>query len=248
MKNPSDQPKVLSYRVFQIIIGVLGILLPFILLIKSNYFYKTSFTHSTISHYYYSPAGDAFVIILSALAIFLFSYVGYQNGGRELLSDNVITNVSGVLALLVVVFPIGADTEINRIYNSVQDPILANKIVAAYDHHTNNTVHSFFYIHNYVAILFILSLGYISYFHFTRSDKKITKGSAKYKRNVVYKTCGLVVFFAVAALISLFLLDEKKIWPLSEIWPSFLFCFECLALFAFGFSWLTKAELFFKDK
>jgi len=96
-----------------------------------------------------------------------------------------------------------------------------------------------------MAALLFLTLAYISYFLFTKSKfSKIPLESQKNKINKVYKTCGIlmVLFLIAIAVYKLFLNDTflKNYNP--------VFCLEALILIVFGISWLTKGELFLKDK
>ena len=80
-------------------------------------------------------------------------------------------------------------------------------------------------------------------FLFTKSKGGMTE--AKKKRNIVYRACA-VVMVACLVLISVYLAWLKNSFPnLEHLHP--VFSFEAIALFAFGFSWLTKGEALLKD-
>jgi hypothetical protein len=61
---------------------------------------------SSISAYYYTGAVAALVGILVALAVFLFTYRGYDNEYSRL--DRAAAIIAGVAAVLVAFFPTGA--------------------------------------------------------------------------------------------------------------------------------------------
>ncbi len=86
-----------SYKSLRKTVGLIGILLPFILLIGGlcdGYNLQPS-----ISYYYHTNMGDVFVGALCAIALFLFFYTGYDN------LDNILGNLAGVFALGVAFFP-----------------------------------------------------------------------------------------------------------------------------------------------
>jgi hypothetical protein len=95
MSNHRD--KLISYCAVRRVIGLLGILLPIVLFFYSLFVRPLK---ASISAYYYSDLGDVFVAILTALAMFLFSYKGYE---KQL--DNGITNCAAIAALGVAFFP-----------------------------------------------------------------------------------------------------------------------------------------------
>ena len=93
-----------TYRRIRRIIGYLGIFLPVILVILSLIsFFKTSLQFS-ISHYYYTNLREIFTGTLSAVGIFLIRYKGYGNSSIWK-NDNFLTNVAGVMAIGVALFP-----------------------------------------------------------------------------------------------------------------------------------------------
>lgn len=68
----------------------------------------------------------------------------------------------------------------------------------------------------------------------------------KKKRNKIYQVCAIVMI-ACLVIIGLYMIALKPCYPnLENVHP--VFCFEALALVAFGFSWLTKGEFILKDK
>lgn len=88
---------------------------------------------------------------------------------------------------------------------------------------TSNTIHCI------SAILFFALLSYNSIFLFTKSSGAITEN--KKKRNIIYRVCGIGML--ASFLIMLFP------WFYIRTWLT-----ECLALFFFGLSFLTKANTY----
>ena len=67
-----DQDIKSSYLRIRKTIGILGILLPGILLFTNNELLPS------LSHYYYTPGALFFIAILAAFGLFLISYKGYN--------------------------------------------------------------------------------------------------------------------------------------------------------------------------
>ena len=84
-------------------------------------------------------------------------------------------------------------------------------------------------IHNLSAVIFFALLSYNSFFLFTKSSGEMTRN--KKIRNIIYRICGV-------GMIASFLL---------LLLPSFYIQFwlvETIALFFFGISFLTKADIY----
>ncbi len=89
---------VLSYLDLRKAIGIIGMTLPFILVLGKIIF-ESSGIQSSISAYYYTVMRDVFVGGLCAIGVFLASYRGY---GRI---DNIAGNLACVFALGTAFFP-----------------------------------------------------------------------------------------------------------------------------------------------
>jgi hypothetical protein len=83
----------------RIAVGLLGISLPFILVIGSILLDGKNEILYSISAYYHTRIGNGFVCIMSAVAIFLFAYKGYDK------KDNIAGNLGGIFALGTALFP-----------------------------------------------------------------------------------------------------------------------------------------------
>ncbi|MBV6472441.1 MAG: hypothetical protein JPMHGGIA_00697 [Saprospiraceae bacterium] len=99
--------------------------------------------------------------------------------------------------------------------------------------------------HLAAATALFLVLSYFSLCLFTKTKPDQPPGRMKLRRNRVYRICGfaILVFLALIALY-LVLLKGRMPW-LDQAKP--VFWLETLALWAFGFSWLTKGELILGD-
>src|SRR5215211_313347 len=80
-----DDPRVISYLALRKAIGIIGFLLPFVLVIGTWIFARNfPYIRSSISSYYYSTMGDVLVGGLCAIGVFLISYKGYDSPASRL--------------------------------------------------------------------------------------------------------------------------------------------------------------------
>jgi len=223
MQNLTDKKKetqnylVISYLTLRTLIGALGIALPVALVIGSWIKGSDEAFLPSISCYYHSDMRDLFVGILCAVALFLFAYRGYDK------KDLIAGNLGGLFALGVAFLPTT---------DCMVSPTALQKILGK--------------LHLFSATLFFLVLIYFSLYLFTLSDKpKSQWKKPKENRNMAYIICGIIMSASIF-IIGLYFLVLKKLIPgLDGINP--VFWLETIALWAFGFSWLTKGEVLWKD-
>jgi hypothetical protein len=209
-----------DYRIRKLI-GTLGLCLPLILIVLQGELL------SSISHYYYQPLSSLiFIIILSSFGLFLISYKGYKiDLTTEKISDDFITNIGGFAALVVVFIPtrcIGSgNIAIDALCNSGDFPLLG---------HNDDLLGT---IHLTSAGIFILSMGWMSRYKFTRSTHDVNKR--------LYKICGNLVFISVVLIVVLIILEKLSI----SFWfdEYYVFILEATAIVPFGISWLVKGRV-----
>ncbi len=209
-----------DYRIRKLI-GILGLSLPFILPISGGEFL------SSISHYYYLTLSSLlFIIILSSFGLFLISYKGYKiDPETEKVSDDLVTNIAGLAALIVVFIPTScldsASDIIAAFCNSCENPLFG---------HTDKIKGT---IHLISAGVFIFSMGWMSKYKFTRSDNQ--------RNNRIYRFCGNIVWSSIGVLIILVILEKLKI----HFWMDtyYVFILETCAIIPFGVSWLIKGKV-----
>lgn len=115
--NP-ENPQVISYLTLRKLIGVLGVLLPVILVLGCFSFGPCKSIQDSISDYYHTNMRDVFVGILFAIGLFLFSYKGYDD------RDNIAGNLACLFALGVALFPTGDETSIISIIHFASATLL----------------------------------------------------------------------------------------------------------------------------
>ena len=195
-------------------IGLLGTLLPFVLLFGGYLSQSPVLMRTSISAYYYTVVDYLFVGVLLATGAFLICYRGYsttQRVGSTLIRrlcsrihDDGLTSVAGLLAILVAVIPTAAPH---------QEPDLIN------------------HVHWVLAGGFLLSTALMSHCQFTLGQDTTN--------NRLYRSCALVILAAIMILFVDYLVGQ----PLKRIVPTIVWWLEALAVAAFGFSWLVKSQL-----
>ena len=106
---------------------------------------------------------------------------------------------------------------------------------------SNHTIHI---MHFVFALLLFSTFIFFSIYLFRKTDLNKKTTQQKDNRNRIYLICGIVMIVCVAAI------AVGMLW-LTELSATYhlVFWFESIALIAFGFSWVTKAEvLFLKDE
>lgn len=204
---PSGDSLLISTLNLRRLVGILGIALPFGLLLRTYFILKPS-----ISEYYYTDGRDILVGVMCAVGVFLCCYKGYD------IRDKVLTLVAGFAAILVGLVPVALES----------DPLPAQ---------IRGGLHLFF------AAVFLGCLATLSLCQFTQTDAKTPNAMTPQKksRNQVYRACGWVMVLCLAAIV-LYKFPPTKPWLafLTPVNP--VFCFESLAVIAFGLSWLVKGE------
>lgn len=220
--NPNDK-YVISFLTLRKAVGILGMVLPFVLLIGYFLFEKGCRFPPSISHFYYTDMGNLFVGILCAVALFLFTYNGYDK------RDMIAAKLGGTFALIVAMFPtnFGKYTldECSRI--TQQSNTFSNAM------------------HYGGAVLLFSTFAYFSLVLFVKSSQEGEIHGQKLIRNYIYKTCGWTIVVCIVAIALIGVIDS---WyqALKHLKPTYVL--ETIALLAFGYSWLIKGETFFKDE
>ena len=164
---------------------------------------------------------DLFVGILCAIALFLFTYNGYDE------RDKIAAQLGSVCALGVAFFPTSI---LIPLPGCNIPPVSNNPLIGA--------------LHFAFAALFFINLAYFALFLFTESKGEMT--TQKKKRNKVYRVCGIIMVVCII-LIAIYILFVEGQLP-NPAQYDVVFYLESIALWAFATSWLVKGEMFLADK
>lgn len=243
MPSQSDDIRLvtLSHMQLRRFVGLIGLGTPFVLLLGALFGFEAEarLWGTSLSAHYWAPyLGSVFVGALCATGVFLLFYKGfprnqgehYLGKGRFALADFMARHVSdahmaraaGVGALLTALFPVCARDSQCR--------------PASFEHIAE-------LLHLGGAALFLVSLAWIAFFHFTRSRESpdnwdSATAAAKHAERRTHATLGLIMFACLGGIVASFALDWGK-----EVGPGAygpVFWFEAAAIWAFGASWLLK--------
>lgn len=217
-KRSKDQ-LVLDYLSLRNLIGMLGILLPIILLLGTLIYNDIETVQNSISAYYHTVLRDLFVGLVCAIGVFLFNYKGYEPVDRR------VGIIAGVAAFGVALFPTYLESRPEMLISAEAANV----------------------IHFISAAIFFISIAYFSIFLFTKSNKKPHEWSdEKHTRNKVYYTCGVIILMCIAIIGAGYLIGWFE-EPIAKTYKP-VFALEAIALFAFGIAWLVKGEFILADE
>lgn len=201
---PAGRPDDRSGHAHRQLIGYIGLVFPVLLiaLVLSRDGLEAWKNLESISAYYYTGAVAAFVGMLIAMALFLFTYRGYRN--RWYWLDRAAGITAGVAALGVAVFPTGAP-------NGVTELTWWRPATGI--------------IHYVSAIVLFLMFALYALFLFRLTAEGEPASPAKRRRNIVYLVCGIVivasiVWAGIAGLLkkSIFLPESVALVAFSISW------------------------------
>jgi hypothetical protein len=205
---------VRSFLLMRVMVGVIGVALPFALVLADGIWFDGSpFPRTSLSAYYYSGVRELFVGALCAIGVFLVAYKV-----AEVNLDNTLSVLAGVAALGVALFPTGRPRDSVPL-TPLQDE-LGETLVAT--------------VHYGSAVVFIVALGVISLcFGFREGARPPAPG----RRSPAFWRAFHWICAGVIAAALLFVLVTE----LFDVGPSeSLLIGEAVSVWAFGVSWLWK--------
>jgi hypothetical protein len=206
MTNEKNEQQIISYFTLRKLIGVLGIILPLLMVIFKFIYENSTEIEFSISDYYDNGgAGYVLVGVLFVLGFFLLSYKGYDK------LDDRVSDFGCLCALGVALFPTTSE---------------------------NKTVHI---MHFVFALLLFSTFIFFCLYLFRKTSGAVTQ--KKVARNRVYVTCGIIM---IVCIIGIALASFGVLGSAASKYH-IVFWLEAVALFSFGFSWIVKGELLWKD-
>lgn len=166
----------LSDHAHRQLIGYIGLLLPLLLILIALVRDGIERWRSleSISAYYYTGGVAAFVGMLVALALFLFTYRGYAN--RYNWADRLAAKTGAVAAVLVAFFPTAAPAGVPPLSWWTQATGVVHHLAA-------------------IVLFAMFALFSLWLFRLTPGDEKPSGG--KRTRNAVYLFCGVVIVASI---------------------------------------------------
>ena len=219
---------VISYRLLQRLLGLLGLALPLALLAFSLWMGQPP--EPSISHFYYTQMGGFLVGTLSAVGVFLLCYNGYPdervNPGplRRLWADRTFSLLAGIGAIGVAMFPVktaNLSPPLVLLDPTSQD---ATPVYFGFMNAGDR-------LHYLSAALFFVCITILVLFFFPRGEQRRTK------RKITYYLCGLTMLGALGVMF-------VALRPASGEADrgSLLFIYESIAVLAFALAWLAKGK------
>jgi hypothetical protein len=226
-KKEEDNNLVTSYMTLRNLIGFSGALLPIVLAIGTVRSDSASLLEPSISDYYYTSTGDILVVLLSTVAVFLFTYKGYT------WKENSLTKFAALAAFGIAFSPTKAKSDGYLTVHFLKTDVPK---IAGFERHL------------IFAAIFFISIAIISLIYFPKTNSKVKdikwKRSQKAKRNIIYYFCGWTILFCVTSIAIYFCFFAIRNHQIS--FP-IIFVFETIAVEAFALSWLTKGETLLPD-
>ena len=206
-------------------VGLLGLLIPILCISLSFGGVCKAIVLPSISHYYYTIIGDEFVAILFALGLVLMLYKSVFKIEKLNNWENRLTNLAGVLALIVAFIPTSPLDDISCSYFKLSPA-------------EHKAVYSFLaYLHLPAAGLMLFIFGILSYNYFPRNWET---GIVDSTNKNLYRICAWAIFISIFTL--LVYVVYRYFNPITTS-NSFIFIFEVIAILAFAVSWLKKGRV-----
>jgi hypothetical protein len=220
--DPDTDPElaryVRSYLMMRVFIGALGVALPLMVVFVDWRLGGEPVPQDSLSAYYYSGARELFVGVLSAIAVFLFTY---RVAERHL--DNWLSLFAGVAVLAVVLFPTGRPAHVDDELTPFQD-WAGESVVES--------------IHFVAAAAFIGSLAVISLFFGVREGARPPRQGMRRSRRFWQRFHWLMASAIMAAVLMIAVASWTEWLPWEPRY--WLLLGEWIAVWAFAASWLWK--------
>jgi hypothetical protein len=208
--SPGSERYVRSYLMLRVAIGILGIALPFALVLGEPLLFNGQpFPRGSLSAYYYSGVRELFVGALCAIGVFLITYKVAERS-----RENRVSIYAGIAVVLVALFPTGR-------------PGQGVPLTPLQDLLGETTVER---VHFVSAAIFIGLLAVISVYFAKPPPRQTGKMSRSFWRSYHLVATGLIVAALILAAVS-----GLTGWP-----DKGLLIAEVVAIWAFGASWLAK--------
>ena len=220
---------VLSFLAVRRALGILGFVLPASLVLYG--ILSGEGIQSSLSEFYFTSAGDLLVGTLTAIGVFLLTYIGFERRTGEVLSDFWVSRIAAIGALGVAFIP-------------TSPPAAGPTLLPQPITHRWLGVETSQYLHYGSAAIFFAGLAIFCLVLFRRHDRSVPMPPDKIYRNKIYLICGITIV-AVMVLLLAFFFYRRSLTPEEQMALDsydLVFYLETLGVLAFSVSWLTKGR------
>jgi hypothetical protein len=219
---------VRSFLVMRLIIGLIGVLLPFALVfIDYGAFQGYPFPRGSESIYYYSGMREVFTVSIGTIGFFLFAYKLTE---RNL--DNTLSFFAGLAAMLIPLFPTAPPALIQQGFTKPTNPVPPD-LTPLQKAVTQPTTHS---IHQFASGFFILCLGLTAVVFGIREGQRRARKDRPHFGPTFWRYYHWACAGGILAA-AIWILFTMKIFQ-GPYWS--LLVGEGVAAFSFGASWTAK--------
>jgi hypothetical protein len=226
--NNVGDPYFRSYRVIRTVVGIMGILLPLILVVGEIFLDGTVRVRGSLSAYYHTSMRDFFVGILCVTGVLLITYLAGQG-----IPAYWVSTVAGFAVLVVAFIPTqrpGLQSGDVRCGPSASPtPVGCTAVQQRLGETLTATIHFS------CAAVFIVGLAVMSFLFAATRRKTVGLDPGKPRRQFLHYACGSVIVLALAFLAVANLLGWHHIWVLTPLYIA-----EVVSVLAFGISWLAE--------
>ena len=217
--DPTTKPVtaryIRSYLWMRIGVGILGVLLPLVLVFGDQLaFDEDPFVRGSLSVYYFSGMRDEFVAILASTGIFLLTY---KVAERNL--DNAASLLAGFCAVLIALFPTGRPSYSATGLTRLQEWLGETSVKV---------------VHIGASAGFLVALAVVSLFFGLREGQRPRRQGTHFPPKFwqwFHWSCTFAMVLALAWIVVTMIAG----WPYRS-----LLIGEWVSAWAFGLSWLTK--------
>jgi hypothetical protein len=231
--SPEDTNElVLSFLAVRRALGLLGFFLPLSLLAVA--LFTPEHMQSSISEFFCTRARELFTGTLSAIAVFLWAYVGYPpEPGEGWLTDRLVSRLAGAAALGVAFAPTAP-------YGPPMTPLSNANCTLVQCLVGSDTAQV---LHYASAGLFFACLSVFCLVLFRRTGPA-PRSRGKIGRDRIYATCGWIIAGCLAGLGACGAIRAMLDGTALTAWDATraVFILEAIGIFAFAVSWLVKGE------
>ncbi len=208
-----DHTEIIHFLWLRRSIGILGILLPFVLVVGNGLLCPEVKWLDSISAYYHTKMQNVFVGVLSVIAILLFTYRGPKG------EDSTLSNLASLFCFGVAYFPTSIP--------NTQGACIAG---------LNFDLH---YLHLISATGLFACFAYFAIVVFNKPNEQGIISLRRQKQIPWFKWSGYIILTCMALIAIGSLLESKTEIRINM---PYTFILEWIALVAFGTSWVIKGD------